>query len=300
MEGLDANSRALPIIFQPSLGWVHGPNTGSGPDGKMDSFEHYVALIALLGAAAIRDFWVIEDREKSLGPARVSRPRGLKSNKSRVIYLPRIRYVEGRLGQSSLEARTKTASERRAHWRSAHFRKLPTGSKPSKKQLLLAAAQNIKPPAGTTWVRSSNISGNDGDLIYRSRSATAALFDVIPFEKQSHAGLSWFAFERLCARELNRQGFEELTRKGGDRGTDIFCSRGTGPTTETWVVQCKHWNAKIGPDVVRDLHGARALRTADRALLITSSAFTQGAIETAADLGIELLDLQALERSISI
>ncbi|OYX36578.1 MAG: hypothetical protein B7Y99_01050 [Caulobacterales bacterium 32-69-10] len=36
--------------------------------------------------------------------------------------------------------------------------------------------------------------------------------------------------------------------------------------------------------------GARRLRNADRAMLITSSAFTPAAIQTAAELNIELID----------
>jgi HJR/Mrr/RecB family endonuclease len=47
---------------------------------------------------------------------------------------------------------------------------------------------------------------------------------------------------------------------------------------------------KVGPDVVRELEGARVLRGADRALLITSSAFTPAAIQTARELNIELVD----------
>ena len=308
MEGLDAEGRALPIVFQPSMGRAFGPTTGTGGLGSLASFEHYVALIALIGAAALRDFWVIEDRDKILGPARVSRPRGLKSSRSRVIYLPRIRYVGARLNPDGLKEQAQSALARRAHWRASHFRRLPAGSTPSKKQLLLAQAQQISPSPGTTWVRAARISGvgdDDGagaaaEVTYRSRSATAALFDTIPFEAQAHGGLSWFAFERACARALAAQGFEELARKGGDRGTDIYCARDRGHEVETWVVQCKHWSVKIGPETVRELHGAQALRAADRALLITSSAFTAGAIEAASALGVDLMDSAALMAGLKI
>ena len=296
MEGIDPDGKSLPIVFQPAMGSYQGPNTGSGPSKqKMDSFEHYVDLVALLGASALRDFWVIEDREAVLGKTRVSRPRGLKANKSRIIYLPRVRYIGERLKPSQLDP--MSATERRAHWRSAHFRTLPKGHRPSKKQLMIAAANNQTPPPGQTWIKGTSIEGNDDTISYRSRSAVKALFDTIPFEKQSSSGLSWFAFERLCAHELRRQGFEELTRQGGDRGTDIYCVKESGGETETWVVQCKHWSKKVGPEIVRELHGAQALRGADRSLLITSSAFTLGAIETARELGINLIDIVSLRKS---
>lgn len=294
MEGIDPEGRSLPIVYQPSLGTYQGPNTGAGAGGKIENFEHYVDLVALLGASALRDFWVIEERERVLGVPRISRIRGLESKKSRVIYLPRIRYVGERLRKGGKDP--LSASERRAHWRSAHFRALPKGKKPSKKQLLVAAANQQTPPPGTTWVRGATVGGKQEEIVYRSRSATKALFDTIPFEGQSHGNLSWFAFERMCAHALKRRGLEELTRIGGDRGADLYCSKSIGKQIETWVVQCKHWSRKVGPEVIRELHGARALRDADRALLVSSSAFTDGAIQTAHELGIDLVSASEFEK----
>jgi hypothetical protein len=45
------------------------------------------------------------------------------------------------------------------------------------------------------------------------------------------------------------------------------------------------------------LEGARRLRKADKAMLIISSAFTPAAIETAAELDIELVDGDQLQSS---
>jgi hypothetical protein len=48
-------------------------------------------------------------------------------------------------------------------------------------------------------------------------------------------------------------------------------------------------------NVVRELEGARKLREANQAMLIVSSAFTPRAIESAKQLGIELIDGDQLQ-----
>lgn len=289
MEALDEDSRSLPVVFLPNdRKWV-APNTGVGPTGTGQSFCHVAAAIALVGAAALRDFWVVEDRERTLGQPRLDRVRGMNSRRRHVIYLPRIRYRDPAPGGE--DDRTGLgASLRRAHWRSAHFRKLPEGQQASRKQRLIAEANGRIPPEGSTWVRGATVAGEEVEARYRSRSAVKALFDTTVVQTRTHGELNWFGFERLCSAWLRRQGFEELARKGGDRGADIYCSRQRGDALEFWVVQCKHVRDKVGPEVIREVHGAAALRKADRAMVITSSAFTSGAIETARELGVLLAD----------
>lgn len=289
MEVLDSESRSLPIVYQPADRAWFGPNTGQGPTGSIESFDHVVAAMAMIGAAALRDFWVIEDRDRTLGPPRLDRVLGLKSSRRHVIYLPRIRYRSAQVASQNATALLSVA-ERRAHWRSAHFRKLPSGHHASRKQTLLAQAHGRIPPDGYTWIRGATVAGADVEAVYRSRSAVRALFDATPLQQRTHSGLTWFAFERAVWRWLEGQGFEELARKGGDRGADIWCCRARGDVLEFWVVQCKHVRKPVGPEAVRELHGAAALRQADRAMLVTSSAFTLGALETARDLGIDLVD----------
>jgi HJR/Mrr/RecB family endonuclease len=116
------------------------------------------------------------------------------------------------------------------------------------------------------------------------------LFDAIPSKGQALAGLTWFEFERYCGGWLRRHGFDEIARRSIDEGIDITAFKDRAGTAEQWAVQCKHWSNKVGPDVVRELEGARRLRGADWALLITSSAFTPAAITTAQQLRVELVD----------
>ncbi len=289
MEALDQAGRVLPIYYFPSAQkWVV-PSTGCGPDGRAAGFDDVTAILALMGASALRDFWIIEERQRVLGPPRVmSTPTRSGKVERRVVYLPRIRYVGGRDLVAQAE-RSGSFVARAAHWRSEHYRKLPAGQSVSVKQLTLASEFKKRPPEGHTWVRGSSVAGADVERVYRSRSISQALFDVIPSKGKALTELNWLEFELHCTGWLSKAGFDEVARASVDRGVDIVGFKGSTPPVK-WVIQCKHWEAKIGPDVVRELEGARRLRGADRAMLMISSAFTPAAIETACELGIELVD----------
>ena len=246
-------------------------------------------LLVPLTVAVMRDFWIVEERERVLGLPRLKRITGMRSKGKRVIYLPRLRYVGGR------EASAATAmsyDQRMAHFRRDHYRKLPSGHRPSPVQIALAREHGREPPGGHTWVRGTEI-GGDAAKIFRSRSLTLALFDGIPDRHgKALSELSWFAFEKHCERMLAERGWKIIQKavaRGGDQGIDILAMRQTG--SDQWeevVVQCKHWDKVVGPNVVRELEGARTLQKASGALLAASSAFTSAAIQTAQALGVEL------------
>ena len=78
VEALDAHDRVLPIYLFPSACRWSVPNTGCSPDGQMASFDDVVRVLVAMAAAALRDFWVIEDRDRVLGPPRIARIPGSK------------------------------------------------------------------------------------------------------------------------------------------------------------------------------------------------------------------------------
>ena len=288
VEALDSGDRVLPIYLFPTQRRWRVPNTGCGPDGKMTSFKSVVTVLVAMASAALRDFWVIEERERLLGPPQIVHVKGSRRAGRRVVYLPRIRYVGGQnLGDKADRATNMTA--RAAHWRSEHYRKLPPGQKPTLRQVALAAAFKRAPPEGYTWVRGASVAGVEAERVYRSRSLSQVLFDVVPSKSQVFTGLNWFQFEVYCSRWLKSNGFDEVARTAIDNGIDITAFSKTTPP-EQWVVQCKHWKLKVGPEIVRELEGARILRKADRAMLITSSAFSSKSIDTAMQLNIGLVD----------
>jgi hypothetical protein len=82
----------------------------------------------------------------------------------------------------------------------------------------------------------------------------------------------------------------------GDRGADIVgFYRG-----KLYVVQCKRHQGNVGPDAILKMVGAKELRKAEGALLVTTSFFSNNARLTAQELGIELWDMQeVVQRSLA-
>ncbi len=101
-------------------------------------------------------------------------------------------------------------------------------------------------------------------------------------------------FEHWCAGMSRRSGLRSVRVVGGsgDRGADIIARTGDGRKV---VVQCKRWTRPVGDPHIQmfngtvwDIHGA------DIAVLITTSWPTKPARELAGQLGITLLDRDAL------
>jgi HJR/Mrr/RecB family endonuclease len=74
----------------------------------------------------------------------------------------------------------------------------------------------------------------------------------------------------------------------GDHGIDIVVSK----ADRLAIVQCKFWDPSraVGPNIIRDLIGARAaVGKIVEALLITSSRLTEGAIKLAEETGVKFV-----------
>jgi hypothetical protein len=236
----------------------------------------WAALLTPLTAAVIRDFWVVEEREQVLGLPTSRRIVGLRGTGRRVVYLPRMRYVGGPEVITRVEGRM-AYQQRAAYFRRDHFRKLAAGQSPSPMQLALERAHHRSPTEGYTWVRRTEIAGSETERVCRSRSLALALFDAVPGNRSRPLDtMSWFDFERRCETWVRDQGWT-VVRKVGDNGIDVLALRTTPEgEPEEVIVQAKHWRALVGPDVVRELAGARQQRGAGIAILVVSSGFTRG------------------------
>jgi hypothetical protein len=87
-------------------------------------------------------------------------------------------------------------------------------------------------------------------------------------------------FERYVCKIFERMGCQvQHTGQSSDGGIDLIVSR----NEKRAVVQCKRYGPdnRIPPSVVRDLCGAMVMEKADYAFLVTTSTFTQKAIEQA-------------------
>ena len=264
-------------------------------DGEAVWNDDAEASLQLIAASIIRDFLVCEERE-TLFSSRPKRRRMQGRKTKTIIYLARVRYTNRSPTTDERESGC-IATERSPHAVKGHFRKAQVAS-PA--QQLLAQQYGIKLPEGFTFVRPHSRGGEPSDhereRIYRSRSASLAIFEQID-KAPSGSRPEWFEFEKDCARLLKARGMRvvhQSAHRGGDGGVDIYA---IDPDEQSWVVQCKCWaiHRPVGPDVVRELEGA--IKLADkgkedksRGLIITTSKLTQKAIDAAESLGFEWID----------
>lgn len=97
-------------------------------------------------------------------------------------------------------------------------------------------------------------------------------------------------FEGFCADMFRTLGWTaETTPPTNDGGYDISMRGETGVTA---IVECKCYarNHHVGRPVVQKLHGANATVGAQEMMVVTTSSFTQGAVEYAAQTGVRLID----------
>jgi hypothetical protein len=248
--------------------------------------------LKLIGAAIVRDFLVVEERQGLFG-TRNFRKRIRGRNLRTIIYLPRVRYSTPHPDQMPLSGKP---AERVRHSVSSHLRRAKTASAA---QRFLAQRYGMQLPQGFTFVRPherGSVAEEARIRIYRSRSASEMIFEVV---NKAPAGTrpAWFDFEKDCARLLTAQGMRvihQAAMRDGDGGVDLYA---VDALEQSWVVQCKCWAAHraVGPDVVRELQGAiqladKGASSVSKGMIITTSTFTDGASVSAAELGFLLID----------
>ncbi len=107
-------------------------------------------------------------------------------------------------------------------------------------------------------------------------------------------------FEELIAELLRIQGFRPtLTPRSRDGGRDIIATRTDALGELLYLVECKRYASdhKVGVSQVRGIYGVAQAERASKAVLVTTSSFTQDAVSFAAPLRYEisLRDYEALK-----
>jgi hypothetical protein len=106
-----------------------------------------------------------------------------------------------------------------------------------------------------------------GRTVYRSRSATALLFEASQsgLNQPDHlSSTDWFGFEcaisLLLEKKLHFKIVHRATRGKTDYGIDILATKMLGKQIEAWVVQCKCYKPSnlVNPSHMRELVGAIA------------------------------------------
>ena len=278
------------------------------PENLKKTFE----LIYLKLAACIRDWKILIERSRTMavrsGPMI---PTGVKSDKKRWIYFPRVRYVQ-REGEEQRKREKVFFSESRkfSGERRDHRRKLATGMKPSKTQLIMAEAAGMYLPEGYTYVKKTvwgKINKTKREIKYRNKSVNG-LWYCTDDEFKTHVEIKQLdpaGFEEYCERYIEGLGYQVYKKWNYDGGIDIRGIKDIkGDKVQRLFVQCKHpieSGNSIGPDVVRELQGSVDLEMKDledcevEKMVITSTRYTYKAVEAADKLNIKLLRTDDLE-----
>jgi hypothetical protein len=247
--------------------------------------------IKILLSAIIRDFHVVEEREKTFSCKLVKDKSTEKrrSNEFRYIYLPRIKYISNpNVGQLINEF---NYTGKAPHPVVGHLRQLPVGMNPSAVQMVLAEQYGISLPKNCTFVGPYNTGRKPKEKIFISRSAIKCLYQTIEYPEDNKLKPDWFKFERdvyTLMKKLKYSVAHTALSRNGDNGMDVYAKKGK---TE-WVIQCKCWSPRypVGPNIIRELIGTLSDHPDGRGMVVTTSSFSSGAIRKAAEKNIDLID----------
>ena len=252
-------------------------------------------------SACIRDWKVLIERDSTMTCRGPIVPRNVDTERKRWFYLPRVKY--NRINTEEQSKKEKIFfSETRVFSgeRREHKRKLQTGMKPSKAQIVLAENRGVYIPEGYTYVRKSvwgKLKKSSREIKYRSKSMHGLLFpsqeDIDKAEKLIN--MSPGGFEEHCEKYIESLGYQVYKKWNYDGGIDI---RGIKDNGSRLFVQCKHYlksGNPIGPEVVTELKGStdlerKSIEDCDiEMMIITSTRYTHGAAKAAEALNIKLV-----------
>lgn len=260
-------------------------------------------------ASCIRDFKILIERNRTMSVrSSPMTPNGVKTNRKRWIYLPRVKYIDNPdIEQKARRKNFFSESKKFSGERRAHIRRLPKGMKPSKTQLVIAENSGVYVPENYTFVKES-VWGikqmSTRQIKYRSSPLTNGILYMPDDEFKKNLDIAAMCpakFEEYCEKYIVRLGFEVYKKWNYDGGIDI---RGINKDGARLFVQCKHpieSGSPVGPDVVRELQGSVDLESMDmeeceiKKMIITSTRYTHKAVEAADKLNIKLLKTDDLE-----
>jgi hypothetical protein len=137
----------------------------------------------------------------------------------------------------------------------------------------------------------------DGALV-RLDLIDVALYHALVQHPELIKTLDWRLFERLLADVLETFGYEiELQRGTKDGGVDLFAVRHDRLGPHRYLLRAKRWSHRVSVEPVRQLLFLHAHHQATKACLATTSGFTRGAWELAAQYRwhLDLRDLNGIQ-----
>jgi HJR/Mrr/RecB family endonuclease len=98
-------------------------------------------------------------------------------------------------------------------------------------------------------------------------------------------------FEQLVMEMYSYYGYSiKKTSTTGDQGVDLIMTN----EIEKIAVQCKRYKANVNNKAVQEVFTGMHFYKCDKAMVVTSSAFTSGAIADGIAASSELVDLQSM------
>jgi len=127
------------------------------------------------------------------------------------------------------------------------------------------------------------------NTIYFSESIVTKAEEIV--------GMSWAGFEEHCRSKLSSLDWDTTKVRVKDGGIDIEAYRTVvkGETEKVirLFVQCKHQKKNIGPDVIREILGAKEVEDKEydtQLMVMISGKFSNGAITLANKHNVKLID----------
>ncbi|RZI58315.1 MAG: restriction endonuclease [Rubrivivax sp.] len=106
-------------------------------------------------------------------------------------------------------------------------------------------------------------------------------------------GMTWHQFQLRMGEAFRLKGFTVVGIGDGepDAGVDLVLRKPARTGNETYLVQCKHWQArKVGVGAARELYGVMAARGAAGGFVVTAGVFTKEALAFAEGRNMRLID----------
>jgi division/cell wall cluster transcriptional repressor MraZ len=111
--------------------------------------------------------------------------------------------------------------------------------------------------------------------------STSKIEDYLNDHKNRFKNISPRDFEIMVAEILSKMGYDiELTQATSDGGVDIYAAKNSEMGNFLYLVECKHYQKQhVGVEILRTLYGVVEDKKATAGLLVTSSYFSQPAID---------------------
>ena len=251
-------------------------------------------------ACCIRDAKVLIERDTTMSYQGRRKPYGSNTDSVYDVWMPRRKYHR-KFNAEQAKQDKDFFSESRVFSgsRRAHPRKLPSGSKPSKIQMLLAKNENITLNPGYTFVRKCMWGDKDmplREVRYRTRSLSGRFYydEKEMSEAKKIDVMSGSEFEEYCEKYIVKQGWQVYKRNNYDGGIDIRAwQEFKDGSIKTLLVQCKKWNSPIPPEELRafktatddeEVQGEKVL------MFMASGKYSPGARKNAEKYNVQLID----------